>query len=946
MDGPTRNDLGDLTARIAAGSPRIVSVWGPPGYDKTVLLRRFAASCSLALYDLTGKRRSAGLADGILRALLSRDAARAARAAADRLARGRDDTDFITRETLRREWPAEHGPEMFVVRDVAGVLSTTAGAELLAELIATLPATRTLAVLTRSPLPPALQQQIRAVPSASVGPDDLALRLADVLDAVRSDAVPRGVIESIWETAAGWPLVVRMLVALAEDDKSLRGPELRTLSHEKLFAYAAHRTIANLDDLVRASLVVAALMDGVAQPQLIRILGDRYDDLQFARLLGLPIVENYGDDRARVHPEMLNLLHERFEPLVKSCFERVIQAFSGDGAYAEAAALSLEQEDVARAAAILDASPPYTAARIPLAQYERILDSLDRDLIIRFPNLWLATIPFRAFSVDRATYLREAETIYYCLPQMAGAAQRAAVLMHLASAYANLGRSGDGERVLTEALKGYGREPIPARATLLRFSAMLRGIEGRFSVARVLVTEAATIEDADEWHENQTLHYIEAHEAAFSADYSRGRVIFDELIRRETREGLPLYVAYAATNGAFLAWVNDDDPSFHRYIGILEEALTPGLRRGFTPMIDAARGRVLELDEDYRWPVIAAMAHLYRMAEASTHEEALDAARAAARAADIRADPFIQICAHSAVYMLDETARADEARIVGSIAATVESDALRSAVELVIRGEPAGMLEPFIRGRVLRLRRREPRLTVELLAGRVTRDGVAVKLSDKEFELLALLAVSNGAVSRDRVGAALWDHLDPEEWPNNLKVTVSRLRSKLGERDSVTSEPGGYRLSPAIEVDLRWAEAYVREHERRELDGAARAMLRGIVDAYRAGTHARYERFGWMHSSTVRMHGVVCTAGLTLARDALRRGELQDVLLEARIVSEIEALSEEACELTMRALLARDEPDAARREYRRYATALAAELDATPPRRLTELARAVAAPAG
>jgi len=926
--------------------PRIISIWGPPGYDKGVLIRRYAASRSLALFDLTGRKHAAGLADRILQALLSRDVARAAQAAADRLARGPDATDFVTRETLRREWPREHGPEMFVVRDVGGALSTTVGAELLAELIATLPATRTLAIVTRSPLPPALQQQIRAVASAFIGPNDLALRLDDVVDVMRPGALPPGVSQSIWETAAGWPLVFRMLIALSERGVSVRASELRPLPREKLFAYAAHRTVAALDDLVRESLVVAALMDGVTQPQLVRILGEAYDDLQFARLTRLPIVEDSGDGRARVHPEVFGLLHERFDALVESSYERIIQAFSGDGAYAEAAALALEHDDVERAAAILDASPPYTAARISLAQYERILDSLDRELITRYPNLWLATIPFRAFSVDRATYLREAETLYYCLPQVAGAVQRAAILMHLSSAYANLGRAADGERVLANALAGFGREPSPARATLLRFSAMLRGIEGRFSVARRLVAEAATIAEADEWTENQTLHYIEAHEAAFCADYARGQVIFDELIRRETREGLPLYLAYAATNGAFLAWVNDDDVNFHRYVGILEEALTPGLRRGFAPMIDAARGHAVHLEEDYRWPVIAAIAQLYRMAEASTHEEALDAARAAARSADIRADPFIQICAHTALHMLDESARPDEASVLSSIAATVESDALRSAVERIVRGEPAGMLEPFINGRVLRLRRRAPRLTVELLAGRVTRDGVAIKLSDKEFELLVLLAVSHGAVSRDRVGAALWDHLDPEEWPNNLKVTVSRLRSKLGERDSVTSTPGGYRLSPAIEVDLRWAETYVREHERRELDEAASMMLSGIVDAYRVGSHARYERFVWMHSSIARIRDVVCTAGLALARDALRRGAHRDALDAARLVCDIEPLSEDACEATMRALLARGDLDAVRREYRRYAAALAAELDSTPPRRLMELARALAAPPG
>ncbi|MBV8751018.1 MAG: winged helix-turn-helix domain-containing protein, partial [Candidatus Eremiobacteraeota bacterium] len=257
-----------------------------------------------------------------------------------------------------------------------------------------------------------------------------------------------------------------------------------------------------------------------------------------------------------------------------------------------------------------------------------------------------------------------------------------------------------------------------------------------------------------------------------------------------------------------------------------------------------------------------------------------------------------------------------------------------------LAGRGAGVLDPFVSRRVLRERERtEPRLVVELLAGRVTRDGAPVPLTDKELELLALLASTHGALTRDRIGEALWDHLDPEEWPNNMKVTLSRVRAKLGVRDAVTSANGGYRLSPAIDVDLRRAEAVVRETASGPLDAAAREALRAIFASYRGGSPARYERFAWMQPSLARINDLVCTAGLALANDALRREHYDDALADAAAVAELDPFNEGAREVMIRVLVARGETDAARREFRRYATALADELGAAPSNRLAELVR-------
>jgi DNA-binding response OmpR family regulator len=77
----------------------------------------------------------------------------------------------------------------------------------------------------------------------------------------------------------------------------------------------------------------------------------------------------------------------------------------------------------------------------------------------------------------------------------------------------------------------------------------------------------------------------------------------------------------------------------------------------------------------------------------------------------------------------------------------------------------------------------------------VTRDGERVDLSAKEFTVLELLMSAGGAVlGAEEILARAWDEAaDP--FSNVVKVTISRLRRKLGEPPLIETVPGGgYRI--------------------------------------------------------------------------------------------------------------------------------------------------------
>ncbi|HEY3944585.1 MAG TPA: response regulator transcription factor [Solirubrobacteraceae bacterium] len=82
--------------------------------------------------------------------------------------------------------------------------------------------------------------------------------------------------------------------------------------------------------------------------------------------------------------------------------------------------------------------------------------------------------------------------------------------------------------------------------------------------------------------------------------------------------------------------------------------------------------------------------------------------------------------------------------------------------------------------------------------GKVTRDGQTIELSIKERAVLeALLKASPDALSTERLLEQAWDeNVDP--FTNTVKVTIARLRRKLGQPDIIHTTAGvGYRISEA-----------------------------------------------------------------------------------------------------------------------------------------------------
>ncbi len=89
-------------------------------------------------------------------------------------------------------------------------------------------------------------------------------------------------------------------------------------------------------------------------------------------------------------------------------------------------------------------------------------------------------------------------------------------------------------------------------------------------------------------------------------------------------------------------------------------------------------------------------------------------------------------------------------------------------------------------------------IELDPLTGAVTRDGRTIDLTPKERAVLeTLLAASPRGLSAERLLEQVWDeNIDP--FTNTVKVTVARLRRKLGQPEVIHTIPGiGYRITEA-----------------------------------------------------------------------------------------------------------------------------------------------------
>ena len=113
--------------------------------------------------------------------------------------------------------------------------------------------------------------------------------------------------------------------------------------------------------------------------------------------------------------------------------------------------------------------------------------------------------------------------------------------------------------------------------------------------------------------------------------------------------------------------------------------------------------------------------------------------------------------------------------------------------ELVVRIKALARRKPTPRNRTLQA----AGIELDPVTGSVTRDRRPLELSAKEFGVLeALLSYSPGALNAEQLLQQVWDE-NADPFTNTVRVTIARLRRKLGDPPVIRTVPGiGYQISP------------------------------------------------------------------------------------------------------------------------------------------------------
>jgi DNA-binding winged helix-turn-helix (wHTH) protein len=148
--------------------------------------------------------------------------------------------------------------------------------------------------------------------------------------------------------------------------------------------------------------------------------------------------------------------------------------------------------------------------------------------------------------------------------------------------------------------------------------------------------------------------------------------------------------------------------------------------------------------------------------------------------------------------LVDAERRSEALDEASRLAAATCSPRLREAVLAVRRGDAGGtMLGPLVRRFISRSAlpaTRKSKITICLREGDAFADGNPLKLTDREMELLALLAFAKGPLHADAVGEHIWPFSDGSQVAASLKTYASRLRRKFGDSEAIVCDRRGYRL--------------------------------------------------------------------------------------------------------------------------------------------------------
>ncbi len=832
---------------------------------------------------------------------------------------------------------------VFIFENLEHLLEHGACEDLLARFLVSRPENRIIAICSRIPLRLRLTRFAAPHEIVSLQAGDLAFTPQET-----RSFFPRGndaMTPAIVNICRGWPIAVLLLARFAREgilDAMMR--RFEDVAFEELYEYLWDEVLAAVKPEILRGLIACAV-PAVTPLEVSWALDD--DALRIAALAQwaktMPFITGTeSNDAYDVHPLVRATIEARFATELRELVLEMAKRRRERGDIVRAAELFIAAGDERRAVQALNEIPLGNAPNTPALL--ETLASVDPELVRQFPMLWLYSYTERRFSMSPQALLDEIERMWAELPADVDAEHEFSILRLLIVALGRVGKDRDAEVLVKRYAQKFGIDQPPrdlAQALLLHLVGYLHVRAGRlnewsrireaiepFFAASPALAEAVLVERAS--YELPMLGRFE------EASTTMQRLL--EQTRGSGKKALELSVLFGVTVST---WLCGDDDGFAKSAAEMREVAERFQVRGTQFFLDCAHGRTDASPGGLDSLNSHIFGHLIACGCAETPELARLHARSAHRSAVELGLPFTQLLSALFRAELDQAHRAELRDELRRLAAGIESDPLRKAVAgyLADRSGELGMLAPFVR-RVQSLAERvRDDIEIAVFSGAVYRAGEVARVSDRELQLLFVLARRQAHVHRDALGDMLWPELDGAAARNALKVCVYRVRQRLGRETAIVGSERGYRLGAGIRVDLWRAEERVAAlRGPRPLDEQGASELSGIYRTLVIGLPAFMTEWEWFAPTARRIAELRLEVVERLATSAIENGDTDKALNLAREIAAHDPHDEIGCKIAMLARYARGDEIGAQREFKRYSAALAQELDTEPSSALRDLA--------
>lgn len=935
-----------LLERLHRLRPHLVALIAPAGFGKSTFARQFVErSESFAICECAHVTDDLDFARRILPALAEENPERGAALSQRELLLGDGAMSSSERVALAlNAWRRPSCPSTFVFEDAEHIADVASARELFTRLLAERPEGRTVVICSREGLRVHLSRFAAPHRIVTLRGDDLAFSRLELEQIFEPLDLNSSMLDRIYDISKGWPVPVLFIARLAAEGRhEILLDRLGDVAFEELYEYLADQVLATLPPFLTSALFAAAAIPNANAADLTLATGDPNANESLAAFARTsPFLDETPSATYVVHPLMRAMLIEGAALQRNALLASTAGAYNERGDHLRAAELHLARSNPEAAAKSLE----FVAVgedRAPSMRYARVLSSLDRSIVRRYPTLWSCSALLQTFSTESRQLLEETGTLWATLPADTPVNKRYYVLATRALLLTYLGMF-PAALALLDAVAPRASIPDPPTTRehgyALYLHATVAARLGRPDVAERDLDLAWPFIESMDVMASAALMICGAEIARPRGD----RIGESELLARSLdyarRSQLSNFVAFRLAEMTFGAWFAGDADTYAQSGAELLATVEGDGIRGFRFFACCARGATdgQPAGADLvRWILCG---HL--VAACAVPDDAAAARHArAARAAGVEYPaPFLQTLAAIVAAEIgplgERHAGYDDAR---AFAKAAGSTPLVAAVDAMAEDAlDVGMLHQLRARLRAREGRRPARITVSLLAGTVQRDGDDIKLADRELELLCAVARHREPVSRQELTEMLWPDRDDDMTRNALKVHLHRLRQHLGDETAIVRIHDGLRLSEDVDVDLWEIERTVGARHEREITSAAdRAAVAAIYERLKLADRPQTHSWEWYAPIDRRIRELRCDFARQLAHDALANGRGEDALRLADEMIAYDACDEAAREIAIVTFLAQGDRAGALRHYRQYKDVLFAELQCAPSPSLTAL---------